>query len=216
VRTIDGAPGGGLPYRLIARTSATQERPDRLVIWLHPAGPPSDDLVNAMAPVFTRRGFALLIPASRNTNGWSDADAVRLMSWTLPEVATIPLVNASRPILLGFSGGGQLALALWRAGPGRYAGLILDAAYPLDERDGKQMVMDLPSDAAVRSVPMLVLVGALDPVAPVWDKVEAAWRAAGVPLTVRRVPGKGHEWLFGEVERAALGEWLETASVVAR
>ena len=60
-----------------------------------------------------------------------------------------------------------------------------------------------------KSAPLFILVGADDKVAASWRKVESKWIEAGVPLTIRYVKGKGHEWLFGPDEKAALQQWLD-------
>ena len=206
-RTVEGSPEGGFPYRLTIPASATPEKPSRLVIWLHPSGRWMTT-VDAMAPIFARNGFALLVVTGKQTTGWTDREAARLLSRTLPDAAKVAGVDAARPVLFGFSAGGQLALALWQARPGRYGGLILDAAYPVEEKDGRQVAISLPSDPAVREVPLFVLVGLKDPLAVFWRQVEGPWREAGVPLTVCYVPGKGHEWLLGDEEIAALEAWL--------
>jgi len=66
-----------------------------------------------------------------------------------------------------------------------------------------------PDDPAIRTVPMFVLVGEDDGGARAWQAVAQPWRAAGVPLIVHYVPGKGHAWLFGKKQIADLNGWLE-------
>ena len=207
MRTVEGSPEGGFTYRLAIPAGATLEKPARLVIWLHPSARWMTAL-DPLAPIFTRNGFALLVVTGKQTTGWTDREAARLLGRTLPDAAEVAGVDAARPILFGFSAGGQLALALWQAKPGRYGGLILDAAYPVERKDDRHVAIDLPSDPAVREVPLFVLVGLKDPVAVFWRQVEGPWREAGVPLTVRYVPGKGHELLLGDEEIAALDAWL--------
>jgi pimeloyl-ACP methyl ester carboxylesterase len=209
LRTIEGAPEGGLAYRLTLNAGATPEKPDCLVIWLHPSGGLMTDALGEMAPLFARHGFALLVMTNKQTSGWTDAEAGMLLARTLPDVAKVGGLDAARPVLFGFSGGGQLAMALWHARPRRYGGIIVDAAYPLEERDGKNELMELPSEPAVKEVPLFVLVGSKDPVAVAWRKVESKWRNLGLPLTIRYVSGKRHEWLFAESETAELETWLD-------
>ena len=206
-RIIEGEPEGGLPYRLVMTAGATESRPDRLVIWLHPSGGSFNETVEGMAPIFLRHQFALLLITRKQFGGWTEPEAKQLFGRTLPEVSGVSGLDARRPILMGFSGGGQLAISLWHAKPGNYGGIILDAAFPLETRDGKQSLMALPA-ADFKKAPLFILVGADDVVAASWRKLESTWIEAGVPLTIRYVKGRGHEWLFGDEEKAALEQWL--------
>jgi predicted esterase len=206
---IERSPEGGLPYRLTLGAEATAEKPHRLIVWLHPSGGFSYNApVEALAPLFVRHGFAMLVTTRKDFRGWTHDDARKLLGVTLPDAAEQSGVDARRPLLMGFSSGGQVALELWLTKPGLYGGLILDAAYPVEEREGDAVVLAPPRGDAVKTIPIFVLVGEKDVLLPVWKRAEKPWREAGVPLTVRVVPGKGHEWLFGEAEVAALEEWL--------
>jgi len=207
-RILEGSPEGGLPYRLTMAAGATDAKPSRLVIWLHPAGGPYNEKVEEMAPLFLKHGLALLVITRKSFDEWSYDDAVHLFGVTLPEVSGISGIDSKKPILMGFSAGGQLAIRLWHIKPANYGGIILDAAYPLAEQDGVQTPLDLPTADGVTTVPLFVLVGAKDEVSAVWRKAEGKWRKAGVQLTIRYVKGKGHQWLFGEEETAALDGWL--------
>jgi len=209
VKTLEGAPEGGLRYRLRMSTGATAERPDRLIVWLHPAGGSANQVVEPLAERFAKLGYALLVPTQKDWRFWSPADVTRLVEKTLPAVAKTPGLDADRPLLMGFSAGGQAALALWQATPGAFGALVLDAAYPLQQTPAGLALVPVPSHPAVRRTPFFVLVGAKDRGAEVWRKAEPVWREAGVPLTIRYVPDKGHEWLFGPNELDALAAWLE-------
>lgn len=211
VKTIEGAPEGGLRFRLRMSPSASAEKPDRLIVWLHPAGGSANQAVEAMAERFVKLGYALLVPTQKDWRFWSGPDLDKLWRKTLPEVAKTPGLDAARPILMGYSAGGQAALLLWQAEPGNVGGLVLDAAYPVRPRpDGKGFdAMPLPNHPAARRTPVFVLVGEKDPGGQVWQKVEPEWRQAGVPLTLRTVPGQGHAWLFGPKQTDELFVWLE-------
>jgi hypothetical protein len=62
----------------------------------------------------------------------------------------------------------------------------------------------------VKSTPVLAIVGDKDPGWRMWQKEEPSWRAAGIPLTLRSAPGKGHAWLFDSEQTRTLTEWLGT------
>jgi len=187
---------------------ATPERPDRLVVWLHPSGDLYNDHVEALAPVLLSHCFALMVILDKDARGWTYDDARLLLGRSLPDVGTVPGIDLRRPLLMGFSAGGQVALELWRTKPALYGGVIVDAAYPAETMDGKDVVLGPPSDPAIRSVPLFVLVGGQDRLLWVWEKVRQPWIDSGVPLTIVVVPGKGHEWLFGEEQVKELEAWL--------
>ncbi len=208
LRTVEGNPEGGLRWRLRISTKASEEKPHRLIIWLHPAGGSMNRRVERMAKGFVRDGFALLVFTQKDFRFWSGSDAKKMLKITLPEVARVDGVDADRPILMGYSAGGQMALHLYQAEPGRYGGLVLDAAYPVRRAGGRMSLAMPPDDPAVRTVPFLVLVGDRDGGAGAWRRAEKRWRQKGVPLTVRYVPGKGHAWLFGKEQTAELRGWL--------
>ena len=140
---------------------ATPLKPNRLVIWLHPSGGSMNNAAESLAPQLAKQGYALLVMTKKNWMGWNGEDAGKLMNKTLPEIAKIPGINAVKPILLGYSAGGQIALQLWEQNGAKFGGLVLDAAYPIDMAKyakGQAAPIDLPKDVATRKVPMFVLV----------------------------------------------------------
>ena len=89
-----------------------------------------NETVEAMAPMFIKHGYALVVFTQKNYAGWSDSDVPKLFV-SLKEIGQIPGIDARKPILFGFSAGGQEALGLWMIDPGRFGGMVLDAAYPV-------------------------------------------------------------------------------------
>jgi predicted esterase len=209
LKTIEGNPEDGLRYRLRLTENATANRPQRLIIWLHPSGGSMNNVVEALAPRFAERGFALLVLTQKQFAGWSEDDAKRLMDKTVPEIGKSKEVDVRRPILLGYSAGGQMALLLWEADPGRWGGLVVDAAYPVRRENGKFVPSPLPKNDAIKKTPFFVLVGGQDGGSQLWKKVTPQWQEAGVPLTIRHIEGKGHTWLFGKTELGLLEQWLD-------
>jgi predicted esterase len=167
--------------------------------------------IEPLAKEFAPKGWALLVPTAKVWDSWTEADGRRLLGKTLPDVARVEGLDAARPVLFGFSAGGQMALELWADDPARFGGLVLDAAYPLDAKayaDGTVVARPLPAGDAVQKTPLLVVVGDADPGHRLWKSVETPWRDAGVPLRVLYVPGGEHQWLIGTDEGAALLAWL--------
>ena len=138
------------------------------------------------------------------------ADEARLRK-TLAAVGKIEGLDAARPLLLGYSAGGQMALTMWAADPAPWGGLILDAAYPIAGQivNGEAVPLVIPKDAAaVRRVPVFVLVGGEDGGSQLWRQVSAAWKLYGVPLVVYYVEGGRHAWLFGAQQLKDLETWI--------
>jgi predicted esterase len=202
-----GKPAGGLPWRLRMSPDATAEKPNRLIVWLHPSGGSMNDGVEKLAPMFVKDGYALAVFTQKNWAMWT-SDDVQKMSVSLVEISKIAGIEAHKPIFLGFSAGGQMALNIWQADPAKCGGLILDAAYPVEQRTTGTTPMELPGSEATKSVPVLVFVGEKDNGCALWRKTAPKWLDAGVPLQVHYVPDKGHQWLIGEDQTKLVEEWL--------
>jgi len=215
VKTLEDFPERGLRYRLRMSPDATASKPNKLIVWLHPTGTQAshgmNDTVEAMAPVFIKRGYALVVFTQKNYANWSNGIDVPNLFVSLKEIGKIPGIDARKPILFGFSAGGQEALWLWMIDPGRFGGMVIDAAYPVTQT---QLGYDvhhsppLPRDAAVKTSPVLALVGLQDYGAKVWRRVESSWWRAGVPLDVIYIPDRQHEWLFDNARTKQLDQWL--------
>lgn len=215
VKTVEDYPEGGLRYRLRMNPEATDEKPQRLVVWLHPSGGSGNQMAESLSKFFIQRGYALLVLTKKQWAGWAEEEMKLLMDKTLPEVEKVPGIDARRPLLMGFSAGGQAALSYWEAAPEKAGGLIVDAAYPLDMAAyarGQVQAMKLPQNEAIKQTPIFSLVGDQDGGHQLWKKCEDDWRKAGVPLTVEYVPGGKHQWLFGKGQLERLGRWLDEVS----
>jgi predicted esterase len=207
----EGKAGGGFRYRLrMAGGSAAAGARQRLIVWLHPSGGSMNNVAESLAPMLHRHGWALVVFEGKSFAGWQGADEARLRK-TLAAVGKIEGMDAARPLLLGYSAGGQMALMLWADNPAAWGGLILDAAYPITGQsvNGEAVPLAIPKDAAaVRRVPVFVLVGGEDGGSQLWRQVSAAWKLYGVPLVVYYVEGGRHAWLFGAQQQKDLETWL--------
>jgi predicted esterase len=210
VTTIERAPTGGLRYRLRLGTQATADKPHRLVVWLHPSGGSMDQAVEPLAPALAAHGFALMVFTQKQYRGWAPAEMVAIAP-SINDASTIPGLDVRRPVLLGFSAGGQTALLLWRCNPEAFGGLMTTAAYPIDPKNPNAFLNAPPGDGA-RRTPILALVGGAEPNGfgeRAWKLAEPSWRQAGVPLTLRVVKGRGHEFLFQGDEWTHALAWLD-------
>ena len=211
VKTLEALPEGGLRYRLRMSPDANQAKPNKLIVWLHPSGTSGDAAVEKLVPTFIKHGYALVVFTQKQYNGWTPPEAMALFNHTLPALGKIPGIDARKPILMGFSAGGQLALQVWGQHPGEFGGMILDAAYPLDMQRYMQhqaVLQELPNDPAVKQTPILALVGQADPEAQFWKQAQTVWGKAGVPLVVQYVAGAGHSFLLGGKQTPDIEAWL--------
>lgn len=211
LKAVDASPAGGLRYRLLMSKDATAEKPQRLLVWMHPSGGSMNKEIAGFAARWSKDGWAVLVPTQKRWDGWSETDAAKLVEKSLPEAAKTPGIDAKRPVLIGYSAGGQMAVELWRKDAAPWGGLVLDAAYPLDleAAAARQLVVIAPpAGDAPKSVPVRAIVGDADQMHFLWKQAEGSWRKAGVPLTVTYVAGGKHAWLVKGAEADALDTWL--------
>ena len=211
MKSVDGSPDGGLRYRLLMSKDATAEKPQRLLVWMHPSGGSMNKAVCELAARWSKAGWAVLLPTQKKWGGWTSDEGAKLVEHTLPAVAKTAGIDAKRPLLVGFSAGAQMAIELWRKDAARWGGLVLDAAYPIDTEayaQGQLVVIAPPAGDAPKSAPVRVIVGDADQGHFLWKQAEGSWRTAGVPLSVTYVAGGKHAWLVKGAEADALDTWL--------
>jgi len=208
IKTVEAFPEGGLRYRIRMSESATEEKPNRLIVWLHPSGGSMNDTVEAMAPMFAKHNFALMVLTQKQFAAWTPQEISALMNQTYNNaINRNPGIARNLPVLMGYSAGGNAALLLWSQNPTKFAGMILSAAVPLDV--GMRKELPTPSPEKAKDCPFFVLIGEKDGGTPAaWKDIETRWSKAGVPLTLKVVLGAGHTWLFGKTETDELDTWL--------
>jgi len=212
IRSIEAAPEGALRYRLRVGEEVKPEKPAKLIIWLHPSGGSMNNVVEALSPMLAKQNYALLVVTRKQFVGWTTDEVDRLLGPTLADVATHKEIDAAKPILMGFSAGGQAALQAWEKAPDKFAGLILDAAYPIDTAQyarGRIAVMTPPKVDGIKNTPIISFVGGDDTGGATWLAAKPKWLEAGIPLSTRIVPGKGHAWLIDGPRVKDLTTWLE-------
>ncbi|MFW5858828.1 MAG: TPR end-of-group domain-containing protein [Planctomycetota bacterium] len=205
IRSVEGDPDDGLRYRLRIDAAAKAEQPHRLIIWLHPSGASANKPVEALAPKLAAQGYALLVFTRKQWRGWTAAEGEAALASLAHLAAAEPAVDVERPILMGFSAGGQQALKLWREQPDRFGGLLLNAAYPIVIEGGGYSLIQPPADA---TTPILVLSGSEDNGTALWRSHLADWNAQGLRVHLHEVPDKGHTFLFAGPAMDTVTEWL--------
>jgi pimeloyl-ACP methyl ester carboxylesterase len=203
--------GGSMGYRVAVPPSVLTQRP-RIAVWLHPERSSGAELIEPLAPLFARHGFALVVPTEKNFRTWESRDVEELFGRVLPEAAQRYTLLAEQPLLVGYSAGAQIALHLWHQAPERWAGLVLVGSAPqLISSDAVQDIT-FPAAEAWRygGTPVLSIVGELDPSSGKWRSVLDKWKAVGVPLDFKQVPNADHHWCVGAFEEERLDAWMAT------
>jgi predicted esterase len=185
---------GNLPARVYAPLAATQNKPVPLVIALHGAGGDENMFFDAYgAGVIKRladqRGFLAVAPRV----------SMRFKPDTLEQMLTALryhyAIDTARIHVVGHSMGAGAAFSLAAAAPERFAAAACLAGGPR----GK----------AERLPPLLVIAGALDPLANVdgLARTSTALQEAGHKVTFERKEDSGHTLLVTEVLPATI-DWL--------
>jgi predicted esterase len=211
VATVEGDPATGLRWRLHMGKDATAAKPERLVVWLHPSGGSANAIVEPLATDLTHHGFALAVFTQKQFLSWTPEEMNKIWASVL-DIGKTAGVDARKPVLMGFSAGGQAALMCWSGQPDWWSALLLDAAYPIDMGSVKgNQVSALPLTPAMRAAktPILALVGGTDGGSQLWQAIGPAWVKAGQPVELHVVPGKGHEFLFKGDEWQATLKFLD-------
>lgn len=158
----------------------------RLAVWLHPFGARLNAEIERLAPVLLAHGFALAVPVVMHAPGWTEEELHALLDERV--AALTDLVDVEKPLLIGLSAGSHAALAAWAQAPARYAGVIAGACAP--ELHGAV----LPAGGAA----VYVLNGEEDPATALWRTELPKWQREGRAVSLRVLPGFGHEFVFDE------------------
>ncbi len=212
MQVIEGNPVDGLAWRLWLPTHASASERLRLAVWLHPSRDSGEVIIEPLAPLLAKHGYALLVPLKNDYHGWTSTEIKALFGQTIPHVALRPDVDAQLPLLIGFSAGGQMALHLWHKAPEALGAVVLIGTLPALVSDGVKQPVIIPAREQVLGTAVLSLVGENERGAADWVRVAPDWLAAGVPLTLQIVSARSHEWLIGPRETVLFETWLETIS----
>jgi predicted esterase len=201
----------GMGYRISLPPAVLAQRP-RIAVWLHPERSAGVDLIEPLAPLLARHGFALVVPTDKDFRGWTSHDVEELFGAVLPAAAQKHGLVADQPLLIGFSAGAQIALHLWHGAPERWAGLVLVGGAPQLTSLEKVEDISFPASEAWRygGTPVMSIVGERDPSSGKWRSVLEKWKAVGVPLDFKQVPNVDHQWCVGAFERERLDGWLSS------
>ncbi len=216
VKTVEGQPEDGFRWRVRMSPDATAEKPQKLIVWLHPSDGSFNELVEAMAPSLVKAGYALLVPTQKKFGDWTADDVTMLFGPTLKDAGKTEGIDAESVLIMGYHGGAQAALTIHRKLPKNLDGCIIISGFPIVLTGQSQAsVLAAPQGERVDDIPMIVFLNKSNQFSKVWEACEKQWKQAGVPLTVNYVempPLSGEsksDWPMNIEQVQVLSDWLE-------
>ena len=206
-RAAGSQPAGRRPYEILlppGNLKAMGELP--LVIYLH--GSKSPQLGRAKAdygPLLAERRCLLVMPRSMGKEMWLAGEEKYVMD-VLAEVQVRHSVDSKRIILLGVSGGGQVALFLADRLPEKFRAVIVVSASPVAIR-GTRSGWFYPNRKVLKRCPYFVINHITQGSALMyWRQVRAKLAPAGASISILPVTGKAEDYQPPPKE---LGPWLD-------
>lgn len=184
-----------LPLKV--RLRLPPEGKPRLAVWMHPTGSTSNADIERLAPVFFAHGLALVVTKQLVTRAWTPEEFDSLINESLP--ALEDLVDLEKPVLVGFSAGGQMALTAWAYQPQRFRGVIAVATAP---------TLDMAVLPTTPATPVIIFNGTLDPANTGWPERLPTWQSGGRRVAKKNIEGVGHEFLLDEALLTEGLNWL--------
>ncbi len=178
-----------------------------LVVYLHPNG--EDRCIDAFrkdyAPLLLQRNCVLAIPRAKHDHLWAVGEDAYVRQ-VIADVQQRYQTDPKRVILLGVSGGGQLALFLADRTPDAFRAVIAIAANPVVVRDG-QSEWFFPDAAARRACPYLVISHITHGATlQYWRQVRERCESDGASISILPVLGEPAHYV---PPPAPLGAWLD-------
>ena len=185
---------------------AAQSKKAPLVVYLHPTGTARlKDLKRDYWPLLAKRGCAVAIPLSESKEMWT-AGSDAYTNQVIADVQRRYHVDPKRVVLLGISGGGQLALFLADKWPEAFRAVIVVSTNPVVVRDDSA-VWFYPNRKVLKSCPYFVACHITHGASlRYWRQVRARLAAAGASISIVPVLGKPAHYLPPPKE---LGPWLD-------
>ena len=202
-------PGGTRTYKLLAEPEAKSRKNLPLVVYLHPSGGPKlEQFARKYAPLLQKRGCLIAVPLSRDRNLWP-VGADDYVHQVIADVKGRYSVDARRIVLLGVSGGGQLALFLADRKPAAFRAVVVVSTNPVVIR-GNKAEWFYPNRTVLRKCPYFVICHITQGAAlRYWRQVRAKLTPAGASISILPVLGKPGHFLPASPPKE-LGPWLDT------
>jgi predicted esterase len=181
------------PLTYVPETTDDEPKP-ALIIALHGTGMTGQDMHNALLPVATEMGVALVSPDALRPAGngfsWTYRDESEwFVEHLIERISSEHRVDPSRTILIGFSQGANIALIMGQTHSDKFIGVV-----PICGHYEEQVAA---SD--VQPAPFYLMMGARDPWKRTYTKARKVFDEAGGEVQLRILTGRGHELPSGSV-----------------
>ncbi|MHC4718577.1 MAG: alpha/beta hydrolase family protein, partial [Planctomycetota bacterium] len=141
---------------LVPPIPADQMKDMPLVVYLHPSGDPQlDKAKRDYWPILARRKCLLALPRSRSRRMWL-AGEEKMAADVVADARTRYSVDAGRIVLIGVSGGGQVALLLADRLPETFRAIVAVSTSPVVAR-GRRSTWFYPDRRVLKTCPYLVV-----------------------------------------------------------
>ena len=204
---VHSLPAAGRSYEILVPPGDVKTLRDLpLVIYLHGSKSPRLDRAKTdYWPLLAKRRCLLALPRSKGEKMWLAGEEKHVMD-VLADVQTRYSVDAKRIILLGVSGGGQVALFLADRLPERFRALIVISANPVVVR-GSRHGWFYPNRKVLKKCPYFVISHITRGSSLMyWRQVRAKLARAGASISILPVTGRVEDYQPPPKE---LGPWLD-------
>lgn len=163
-----------------------------LVVTLHGSGDRGRLMVEKWRDLADSKGFILLGPDSLDSAGWwTPQDGPEYLYDVVQEVKSQYHIDDRRVYLFGHSGGAIFGISMGLFEPEYFAAVAVHAGAIEIER------MQPLMNQAPRKIPMMLFVGANDPLFPIADVTETrdALKKKGFPVQMVVLPDHDHDYI---------------------
>ena len=191
---------------LVPPLPADQMKDMPLAVYLHPSGDPQlDKAKRDYGPILAQRKCLLAIPKSKSTRMWLEGED-KMIADVIADARTRYSVDAGRILLIGVSGGGQVALLLADRMPEAFRAVVAVSTSPVVARGGKSAWF-YPDRRVLKTCPYLVVNHITQGSALMyWRQVQARLALDGASISILPVTGPVAHYLPPPAE---LGPWLD-------
>ena len=192
-------------YKLFASPGAEKKKDLPLVVYLHASGGPMlTEFTRDYLPVLIKRGCVVAVPLSKDKLQWAVRSDTYIRS-VITDVGRRYSIDAKRIVLLGISGGGQVALFLADRTPKRFRAVVVVSTNPVVVRGGKGVWFYL-NRQVLKTCPYFVVCHITHGASlQFWRQVRARQAPAGASISIIPVLGKPAHY---QPPPKQLGLWL--------
>lgn len=192
-------------YRVLIPDDVKKDERLPMVVYLHPSGKANfEDVQRDYWPIFRKHRFLMLMPRSRGKTMWI-AGEQQFVADCIEHVQSLYAIHPGNVLLLGVSGGGQVALLLADRLPANFRAAIVVSTNPVVAR-GHRAEWFYPNRQALKTCPYFVVNHITQGSAlKCWRIVRAKLAPLGASISIRPMLGKAGHYLAPPTQ---LAPWL--------